>query len=61
MVHECCLRTLESFSNEELLTGSCRWECVCEFGGGCPLSRLTDEEVDAELHARGIDFDTYLS
>lgn len=61
MVRECCLRTLDSFNDEELLTGSCRWESACTDEFTCPLFRFTDEEIYAELHARGIDCDTFLS
>lgn len=52
-----CERRLEDFSTMELNTGSCKWEPVCELEGGCPLLRLSDEEVDRELKLRGVDED----
>ncbi len=50
-----CERRLEDFSTMELNTGSCKWEPVCEFEDGCPLYKLSDEEVDRELKLRGVE------
>lgn len=47
-----CNMQLGDFSFQELVTGQCRWDSVCECVGGCPLQMIPESDVEEHMGVR---------